>query len=115
MFTERKKYFTFDYINTVIMLFISFIILYPIWYCLIYSFNEGKDSIMNGVFYWWPRVFSLQNYEVVFMDSTILQAFFITVLRTLTATFAHVFLLQWSHTHTQNSIWQEERFILSWE
>ena len=91
MFIGKRKYLAFDYVNTAIMLFICIITLYPIWYCLIYSFNDGKDSIMNGVFYWWPRVFSLQNYQVVFMDNTILQAFFITVLRTLTATFAHVF------------------------
>ena len=45
------------------------------------SFNDGKDAQRGGV-YFWPRVFSLDNYKIVFMNEQILVAARNTVLRT---------------------------------
>ena len=77
-----KKYGVFDYFNILLMLGLCFITVYPLWYCLIVSFNEGKDAMFGGI-YWWPRVFSLENYETVFRDVGIVGAFGISVARTV--------------------------------
>ncbi|MDF2922393.1 MAG: carbohydrate transporter permease [Paenibacillaceae bacterium] len=80
----------FDQLNVAGMLLICFITLYPVWYVLVNSLNEGKDA-MTGVIYWWPRVFSLENYTTVFKNEGILQAMWITVCKTLAGTLLHVF------------------------
>jgi len=46
---------------------------------------------MMGGIYWWPRKFSLENYLTVFADSSVLQAFKITVGKTLLGTAINVF------------------------
>lgn len=59
--------------------------IYPIYYTLINSLNEGTDAAKGGI-YLWPRVFSLKNYEVVFRDNDLPLSFLLTVVRTLLGT-----------------------------
>lgn len=80
----------FDIFNVVFMLVICFLILYPLWYVLIHSLNNGYDSAQGGM-YWYPRKFTLDNYKQVFRDDTIVTAFLVSVARTLIATPCHVF------------------------
>ncbi|MDQ0196221.1 carbohydrate ABC transporter permease [Paenibacillus wynnii] len=80
----------FDLANNVFMLCICFITLYPIWYVLINSFNDGKDAMLGGI-YWWPRMFTFKNFEAVFASPGIMQAMWITVAKTLVGVVAHVF------------------------
>ncbi len=82
--------FIFDIFVTVFMLIICFVMLYPIWYVIIMSFNEGFDAAQGGI-YWFPRVFTVDNYTEVFKNTEIITAFIITILRTLIATPLHVF------------------------
>ncbi len=74
----------------IFMAIICFVMIYPIWYVLVQSLNEGFDAAQGGL-YFWPRVFTLDNYIEVFRDSEIIIAFGITVARTLIATTCHVF------------------------
>ena len=79
-------------INTaalVVCVVVTIVSLYPIYYCLINSFNDGKDAMKGGI-YLWPRVFSLENYRIVFREDTLLRAFFMTVARTLCGSVLHV-------------------------
>lgn len=85
-----RKFGFGDLLIVFVMLAVCFLTLYPLWYTIVYSLNEGEDSI-KGVFYWWPRMLTLDNYKAVFNDSTILQGFAISVARTLVATPVHVF------------------------
>lgn len=71
--------------NFLILALLSFLFLYPFWYILILSFNEGLDSAKGGI-YWWPRIITLGNYMVVFSDSTVINAFVISALRTVIGT-----------------------------
>jgi putative aldouronate transport system permease protein len=80
----------FDNLNGIGMLIICFVTLYPIWYVLVNSLNEGQDAMRGGI-YWWPRVFSIENYTTVFKNDGILQAMWITVAKTLVGTVLHVF------------------------
>ncbi len=56
--------------------------IYPLLNTLAISLNDGMDAVRGGINIW-PRVFSLQNYNVVFNMSTIYQAFFMSVLKTV--------------------------------
>jgi putative aldouronate transport system permease protein len=80
----------FDMFNVVFMLIVCFLIVYPLWYVLIHSFNDGYDSARGGV-YWLPRQFTLDNYKQVFIDHKIMKAFLVTILRTALVTPIHVF------------------------
>jgi len=67
------------------------ITLYPFLNTLAISFNEGLDSIRGGI-YLWPRKFSLQNYRAVFISGTVINAFFVSVARTVITVALNVFL-----------------------
>lgn len=80
----------FDIVNNIIMLCICFLTLYPIWYVLVNAFNDGTDAMRGGI-YWWPRQFSLKNFDAVFASSGIMQAMWVTVAKTVLGTVLHVF------------------------
>lgn len=78
--------------DRIMMLFIySFLILlavstlYPFLNALAVSFNQGLDTSKGGITLW-PRVFTLENYKVVFKDDRLMSGFFISVLRTIIGT-----------------------------
>ncbi len=59
--------------------------IYPIYYTLINSLNDGADAAKGGI-YLWPRVFSLDNYELVLSKGDLPLSFLLTVLRTVIGT-----------------------------
>jgi putative aldouronate transport system permease protein len=79
----------FDQFNNVLMLAICFATLYPIWYVLVNSFNDGNDAMRGGI-YWWPRMFSFDSYLAVFANDGIMLAMGVTVAKTLVGTVIHV-------------------------
>ena len=85
-----NRYTTGDWILTVVMVLVCFISLYPVWYTVIISLNDSGDALRGGI-YWFPRKFSLQSYKTVFMDKTILNAFAVTIARTIIGTVSSVF------------------------
>ncbi len=80
----------FDKVLVAFMAVLCFVTLYPVWYTVVLSFNESSDTLMGGV-YWWPRKFSVASYRTVFQDKAILQAFNVTIWRTLLGTVTSVF------------------------
>lgn len=87
----KKKIELFDIINTILMIILMVVMIFPFWYSLVGSFNEGNDYIRGGV-YLWPRKFTLMNYEAVFRDKTIISAFIITILKATLGTFSSLFV-----------------------
>jgi len=79
----------FSFINIIVMIVLIFVVAYPIWYILVYSFNEAIDATKGGLMLL-PRKFTTFNYEVMFNDKSIFMAFGITVLRTVVGTVASV-------------------------
>lgn len=69
---------------------LAFITFYPFWNSLVISFNSGSDTALGGITFW-PRDFTLQNYEIVFKDKQIFNAYFITILRTVLGTALSMF------------------------
>jgi putative aldouronate transport system permease protein len=80
---------TFDIINTSIMIIIMFLTVYPFWYIIVGSFNEGVNFLRGGI-YFWPRAWTLSNYAVVFQDKGILRAFSVTIGRTVIGLSGHL-------------------------
>jgi putative aldouronate transport system permease protein len=81
----------FNLLNYGILTLVAFSMIYPFIYILVYSLNDGNDS-MQGALYFWPRKFTLDNYVQVFNNPKIWQAYKITLLRTVIGTFLHVLL-----------------------
>ncbi len=79
----------FDWVNYFIMVVLAFIMVYPLWYCIAGSLNEGTDYLRGGVFLW-PRKWTLANYKAVFLDKAILNAFGVTILKCLIGTVTSV-------------------------
>ncbi|MGN7356114.1 carbohydrate ABC transporter permease [Paenibacillus sp. SAF-054] len=72
------------------LILLGFSTFYPFWNALVISFNDGLDTSLGGITFW-PRVWSLENYNVVFKDERILNAFLISVMRTVAGTILSVF------------------------
>ncbi|NLC68568.1 MAG: carbohydrate ABC transporter permease [Clostridiaceae bacterium] len=58
---------------------------YPFYYCLVISFNEGIDASTGGIFLW-PRKFTFVNYKMVLSNEQLIPAFFVSVARTIAGT-----------------------------
>ena len=89
----RKKLHSvtaFDVILAIIMVLICFACVYPMWYILANSL-AAPEIANRGPVAWWPKALSLDAYKVVFQNEYILSVFKITILRTVVATFTHVF------------------------
>lgn len=92
LFTKKKRNIRrtredviFDTLNTIFMIFLCIVMLYPFINTLAISLNDASDSIKGGIFLW-PREFTLKSYEHVFSQSTIFQATWISILRTVIGT-----------------------------
>ena len=80
----------FDAINILLLLAFIVVVFYPFYFCVMLSFNDGRDADRGG-FYFWPRLFSVENYKIVFSEPRLLIAARNTVLRTLLGTVTTVF------------------------
>lgn len=78
----QKIFAAFNY--TILILF-GIVTFYPFWYVLIASFNTGRDFSRGGVFFF-PREFTLQNYEMAFKDPRIMDSLFVSIGRTILGT-----------------------------
>lgn len=75
----------------VFLILLAFTALYPFWNTLVVSLNEGTDTAKGGITFW-PRMFTFANYEIVFQDDKILNAFYISFSRTIIGTISATFL-----------------------
>jgi len=89
--TQKTADRIFDTFNTIFMLFVMAIMLYPMLNTLAISFNDATDSLRGGI-YLWPRNFTIENYIHVFENPVLLIAFRNSVLRTLISTSLGVFI-----------------------
>jgi len=81
--TKAEK--VLDIINLIFLSIISFLCLYPFYNILVTSINDPTDAARGGITFW-PRVFSLESYKMVFQNEDIINAFYVTVARTMIGT-----------------------------
>jgi putative aldouronate transport system permease protein len=67
------------------LILLSFSAFYPFWNALVVSFNLGIDTSKGGVTFW-PRVWTLENYDIVFNDKRLINGFVVSVARTVVGT-----------------------------
>lgn len=75
----------FDIANITIMLIIVFITLYPFINSIAISLNDADDTTRGGITFF-PRVFTTRNYELIFKNPRIYNAYMITIGRTVIGT-----------------------------
>lgn len=84
-----KKIFTEDRVVDaavyILLTLVAVVTLYPFYYTIVCSFNDGIDLMKGGV-YLWPRKFTLNNYMLFLRAEDWRHAFVISVLRTLIGT-----------------------------
>lgn len=88
---ESKGEKIFKVLNYTFLTLFGFSTFYPFFYILILSLNDGYDALKGGL-YFWPRVFTLQNYIKAFEDPLIINAFGISLFRTIVGTSLAVLL-----------------------
>jgi len=80
----------FEIVNYTLLCVLMVLTLYPYLNTIAVSFNDATDAIRGGI-YLWPRVWTLENYKFVFENASIVQATWISVLRTVIGTVLTVF------------------------
>ena len=90
----NKKYtaenIIFTTLNTLFLILLSAMMLYPLLNTLAISFNDGLDTVRGGI-YLIPRMFSIQSYRVVFKTGSIYNAFLISVAKTVVMVVTNLF------------------------
>ncbi|MGI9255819.1 MAG: carbohydrate ABC transporter permease [Salinispira sp.] len=86
---RMQKIDAFPAVNVILMVVVCFVTLYPVWYSVVLSFNDGNDALLGGI-YWWPRQFSLESYRAMFSNAGILNSFSISLFRTVVGTITHL-------------------------
>ncbi len=81
----------FGTFNTIFMICLVIVTMYPFLNTIAVSLNEGNDTIRGGI-YLLPREWTIQNYKAVFASGTIIPAFWISVARTVISTILNLFL-----------------------
>ena len=85
-----------DYIakglNYFLLTMLALSIIFPFYYIIVLSFNEGQDTLMYGNLMIWPRKFTVENYMEAFTYRTMATSLGITVSRTLIVTLTGLML-----------------------
>jgi len=75
----------FSSANYLILSLLGFMTFFPFLHLLAVSFNDPLDMIAGGIT-WFPRKFSLFNYNYIFSNNSLLRATMVSVLRTVVGT-----------------------------
>ncbi|MFC5401530.1 carbohydrate ABC transporter permease [Cohnella soli] len=81
----------FKVVNYVIIIVLCLSIILPFLNIIALAFNPGKDAERGGIFFW-PRIWSLDNFNHAFQTASIGSAFTISIFRTVVGTLLSVFL-----------------------
>jgi len=79
----------FHTINYGLLLLLCVVMIYPMLNTVALSFNEGMDAVRGGIRIW-PRVFTLENYGVVFARQSIQTGLQISILRTVVSVVTNI-------------------------
>ncbi len=82
---------TIKFVNYLLVILICAAIILPFLNIWALSFNSGKDAERGGI-YFWPRLWSIDNYKEVFISANVGTAFAISIFRTVVGTIASVVL-----------------------
>ena len=94
IYTEKGNHIrqdkVFPVVNTILLILLMFITLYPVLNTVAYSFNEGTDALRGNIGLW-PRKFSLESYKAILSDKAVFQAAWISASKTVLITVLNLF------------------------
>ena len=86
MLLKKKKIDAFDIINNVLVLLITFVVMYPLYFCVIASVSDPSDVALGRTLLW-VKNFTLEGYRLIAKEEQLWigyrNSFFYTVLGTL--------------------------------
>ena len=88
---KHRKVMMFPIVNTIVLVLLMFLTLYPVLNTVAISFNDGIDAVRGGIGLW-PREFSVEAYNSLLSDKLTYNAFGISVARTVITTLLNIFL-----------------------
>ncbi len=86
----KRRDIVFPIVNTIILILLCFITLYPVLNTVAYSFNDGLDAVKGGLGLI-PRKFSTEAYTELLKDPAIYKAFGISLSKTVITTLLNLF------------------------
>lgn len=78
MKTKKKKSvqdIILDSIIYVILIAITLITFYPVWYVIVCSFSNSTDIIQHSGLYFWPENFTIEAFKMAFNNPLVLSGF----------------------------------------
>jgi len=75
----------FDVFNTIFMILLIIVMLYPFINQLAISFNDSADAVKGGI-YLWPRKISFESYKFIFEQKSLVKATVVSVARVIVGT-----------------------------
>jgi putative aldouronate transport system permease protein len=92
-------------LNTLFLFLVIGACFYPFLYIIVSSFNDPTD-LLKGPVYFWPRKFSIVNFDYVLKDPEIVRAIWVTVARTVIGTVAGViFTAAFAYGISKKRLW----------
>lgn len=91
MKTKKKKYDLFDICNTIFMLLVVVVTLYPLYFTVIASFSN-PDAVAQGRVLLWPVEFTLTAYQHILEFDDLWRGYANTILYTVSGTLFALFL-----------------------
>ena len=88
--TRGEKIFTVC--NTILMLFLSFIMLYPLWHVLAASFSVATRIMAHQGALLWPLGYSFEAYEAVFGHPLLFRSYLNTIVYVVLGTAINMFM-----------------------
>jgi putative aldouronate transport system permease protein len=80
-----KTYRIFTCVNSIFMVLVIAICIFPFIHVLAKAINDGKDTALGGI-YLWPRMPTLKNFEALLSRPYMYQAVLVSLARVLTGT-----------------------------
>lgn len=88
---KRKKIQLFDVVNTLLVLLATFLILYPLYFCVIASFSKPSEIALGNVVMW-VKDFTLDTYKFIFKEKQLWVGYRNTVIYTVMGTLYNLVL-----------------------
>ena len=87
---KKRQDLVFPIVNTIILIALMYITLFPVLNTVAISFNEGVDAARGGIGLW-PRKFATEAYSTILSDNDVYQAAFISASKTVIITLLNLF------------------------
>lgn len=88
---KTDKLTVFDIVNTLLVLLITFLIAYPLYFCIIASFSN-PNAVAEGKTLLWIKDFTIEAYKYVFKEERLWMGYRNTIFYTILGTIYNLFL-----------------------